>query len=412
MALITIFLLITTSLFLLSKVGMDLSIFSNWQLISQYVSLIGTVLLSLSFILGSRAKFLEKIFGGLDKVVKMHHIIGGIAFVLLLHHPLFLVFSVLPNFKLATQYVFLSSQLSYNPGVIALYLMLLLLFLTMVIRLPYQIWIKTHDFFGLVLFFASLHIFLITSDVSRYLPLRIWMFINLAIGLFFYIYKVFLYKWFSQSYKYRIERINQINNIVEIYLSPQGKSMSFVAGQFAFVKFEQSGFSESHPFSISCSPTDVGLRFSIKNLGDFTSQLTKLGVGTLATVTGPYGDFGREFFAKKNVVCIAGGIGVSPFVGMIGQEIVNPIGRKIKFFYLSKDLTNPIYGDFFAKANNTLTNFEYFYNEKNIFSHIDNVLEYLYFLCGPSSMMHSYEAQLRAKGVPASNIIFEEFNFK
>lgn len=90
MALITIFLFITTGLFLMSKLGMDLSIYSNWQLVSQYISLIGTVLLSLSFVLGSRAKILDKIFGGLDRVIKMHHIIGGIAFVLLLHHPLFL----------------------------------------------------------------------------------------------------------------------------------------------------------------------------------------------------------------------------------------------------------------------------------------------------------------------------------
>lgn len=167
--------------------------------LSKAFALIGTVLFCWTFVLSSRVKFLEKIFGGLDKVTKTHHIIGGIAFVLLINHPILLALSVLPNFSMASQYLFISDNIIYNYGVTALYLMILLLFLTLIIKLPYHIWIKTHDFFGVVLFFASLHIFFINSEVSRNIFLRIVIFINLGIGMYFYIYKVFLYKWFNKK---------------------------------------------------------------------------------------------------------------------------------------------------------------------------------------------------------------------
>lgn len=412
MLLIAIFLLITTNLYLISKVGTDLSSYSNWQLISQYISLVGTVLLSLSFVLGSRAKFLEKIFGGLDKVIKMHHIIGGISFVLLLHHPLFLILSVLPDYNLALQYLFFSQTISYNFGIFSLYLMVLLLILTMVIKLPYHIWIKTHDFFGLVLFFACLHVFFITSDVSRYLPLRIWMFVNLAMGMFFYIYKIFLYKKFGPQYKYRVERVDKHNNILEIYLSQITEKIDYLPGQFAFVSFDLEGLAESHPFSFSSSPDDEVIRFTVKSLGDYSSQLQLLTVGVNCTIWGPYGSFNNKFWESKDIIFIAGGIGITPFVSMIRYEVKHKQNRNIKLFYFAKDVANPIYGDYFTEAKNILPNFEYFYNCGDMFKNISNLGNKTFYICGPREMMKNYSQQLINMGVKRTNIIFEDFNFK
>ena len=220
-------LLITTNLFLMSKSNIFESFSDPLLFLSQIFSLIGTILLCYSFVLGSRSRFLENIFGGLDKVIKLHHIVGGISFVLLINHPILLAIKALPNLNLASKYLFLSTIFEYNTGIIALYGMIILLFLTIIIKLTYYIWIKTHDTFGIILFFACLHIFFISSDVSRYLPLRIWVFCNLAIGAFFYIYKVFLYKWFGPKYNYTVLKINETANILEIYLKPENESIKF-----------------------------------------------------------------------------------------------------------------------------------------------------------------------------------------
>lgn len=414
-------LLITINLFILSKTGFDTSFDSPWLWASQLFSLLGTILLVISFVLASRARFLEKIFGGLDKVIKMHHIIGGVAFVLILHHPLFLALSVLPNFNLARQYLFLSADYIYNFGVLALYLMALLLILTLIIKLPYHIWIKTHDFLGIVLLLACLHIFFITSDVSRYLPLRIWMFVNLGMGIFFYIYKVFLYKNFGPKYGYTVEKVNQLGAVVEIYLKPDNESIKYKPGQFAFVKFEQEGLTEVHPFSFSSSPDDVYVRFSVKILGDYTSRLRNLAVGTKVLVWGAYGQLYYGFNGKKDVVFIAGGIGITPFVSLLRYETKHILPRKISLFYSAKNESSAIYHSDFTEWESTLNNFNYFPNfdeakprlcSQTIIDQLGNWQNKIFYICGPTAMMHSISAQLKENGVKPNNIIFEDFNFK
>jgi len=414
-------LLITINLFLMSKANILESLSSPLLFFSQLFSLLGSVLLCLSFVLGSRARILEKIFGGLDKVIKLHHIVGGVSFVLLINHPILLAVEALPNYSLASKYLFLSSIFEYNVGVVALYGMIILLLLTLVIKLPYDLWLKTHDTFGIVLFFACLHIFFITSDVSRYIPLRIWMFVNLGVGMFFYIYKVFLYKWFGPRYEYTIEKINENADIIELYLKPVGESINFLPGQFAFISFEKDGFEESHPFSFSSSPNDSVVRFSVKIFGDYTARLRQLSPGTKCLIWGAYGRFYYNFFGNKDVVCIAGGIGITPFVSLIRYEENHVLPRKISLFYSAKNESLAIYHNYFIDVQSRLQNFKYFPNfdaqkprlsSQSIIQDIGDLHNKLFYICGPTGMMHGLSADLQNSGVKSSDIIFEDFNFK
>lgn len=414
-------LLITTNLFLMSKSNIFESFSDPLLFLSQIFSLIGTILLCYSFVLGSRSRFLENIFGGLDKVIKLHHIVGGISFVLLINHPILLAIKALPNLNLASKYLFLSTIFEYNTGIIALYGMIILLFLTIIIKLPYNIWLKTHDTFGIILFFACLHIFFISSDVSRYLPLRIWVFCNLAIGAFFYIYKVFLYKWFGPKYNYTVLKINETANILEIYLKPENESIKFKPGQFAFINFNHKGLKESHPFSFSSSPDEKIVRFSVKIFGDYTAKLRLLLPGTKCTIYGAYGRFYYNFFDKKDVVCIAGGIGITPFASLISYEEKHILPRKISLIYCAKNQNLAIYHDEFKEIQNRLSNFKYFpnfddqmpkLNVQTIVQNIGDIKDKIFFICGPSTMMHEISAQLQINGVNLKNIIIEDFNFK
>ncbi len=410
-------LLVTINLFLLSKTNIELS----WLFFSQLFSLLGTVLLSISFVLGSRSRFLEKIFGGLDKVIKLHHIIGGVSFVLLLNHPIFLALSVLPNFNLASRYIFFSADQIYNFGVMALATMTLLLIFTLIIKLPYDIWLKTHDFFGLVLLFASLHIFLITSDVSRYLPLRIWMMLVLAVGIYFYIFKVFLYKKFGPKYSYIVEKINEVGDVLEIYLKPENESIKYYPGQFAFINFDMNGLNETHPFSFSSSPDDFMIRFTIKIMGDYTLKLRQLSPGTKCLIWGSYGKLYYGFDGNKDVVCVAGGIGITPFVSLIRYEIKHIKPRKIYLFYSAKTEKSAIYHSDFIELESNLINFNYYPNFtcdkpqlscQKLVENIGNLNNKLFYLCGPTKMMDNLSYQLQENGVKTKDIIFEDFSFK
>ena len=71
---IPIIIVVTLNLFLLSKTSVNVITQNPLLSLSQMASLIGTVLLSITFILSSRLK----IFKSLDKIYHLHHLLGGI----------------------------------------------------------------------------------------------------------------------------------------------------------------------------------------------------------------------------------------------------------------------------------------------------------------------------------------------
>ncbi|HAP37465.1 TPA: hypothetical protein DCQ19_01150 [Candidatus Shapirobacteria bacterium] len=418
---IMVLVILTLSLYLLSKADLKILWRYPWLSVSQMMSLVGAVLLSFNFVLGSRSKFLENWFGGLDEVNKKHQRLGKISYFLLLLHPLLLAVNVLPNVKAAINFLYLSQNNVYNFGVLALYLMTAVLFLTLVMKLPYHIWIVSHDFMGLVLLLGIFHVFLIDSDVSVFLPLRIWILGFLGIAMYFYIYKVFLYKWLGPKHEYLVKRVKKIGDILEIYLEPKSKSIAFLPGQFAYLSFDDPELKEAHPFSFSSSPDKKILRFSVKILGDYTAKLTGLKKGTNVRVWGAHGRMYQGFYANKEVVCIAGGIGITPFLSMLDYETNHKLKRKIHFFYITRSEKEAVYDKELKKIKSNLETFNYhrYFGENKpritadiIEDKIGDLNKKLFYLCGPISMMTSISDQLYKKGVRKKDIIFENFNFK
>jgi NAD(P)H-flavin reductase len=89
------------------------------------------------------------------------------------------------------------------------------------------------------------------------------------------------------------------------------KNFNFKAGQFA----EYSVFGEGEcTFCIASSPTRMEyLECSFKQAGKVTSAMRKLNVGDTIGLRGPYGNnFPIEKMNGKNIVFIAGGIGLAP----------------------------------------------------------------------------------------------------
>jgi predicted ferric reductase len=93
--------------------------------------------------------------------------------------------------------------------------------------------------------------------------------------------------------------------------------MRVQAGQFFLVRvLDRRRFWRAHPFSLS-APPDGTLRFTIKALGDDTAELQTIAPGTRVAVEGPYGGFLDAFPTHRKLLFIAGGIGITPFRGMV-----------------------------------------------------------------------------------------------
>jgi sulfhydrogenase subunit gamma (sulfur reductase) len=100
------------------------------------------------------------------------------------------------------------------------------------------------------------------------------------------------------------------------------EEFTFESGQFA--EYSVFGVGEA-PFCISSSPTRSDhLEFAVLRIGKVTNALHRLGVGAEIGVRGPYGNsFPLDLLQGKNLVFVAGGIGLAPLRSLIWNVIDN-----------------------------------------------------------------------------------------
>ncbi len=393
--------------------------------IGQIAGLVGTAMFALSLILSARFTFWEKYFNGLNVLYNRHNELGQIAFILLLFHPLLLI----PKYagsSLYAAYVFLAPTANWpqNWGWFSLILMIILLVLTLFLRPKYSIWKWTHKFLGLAFFLAVLHIWFIPSDTSRNIPLRAYMLALSAAGLAVFSYKSILGSYFIRKYKYYIMSVRLLNNLVfEIVMAPEeGQRMKFIAGQFAFFSFLDKNFgSESHPFSIASSPEEENLTIVVKNLGDHTADFGRLAMGSWVRIEGPYGIFSYKNTDRKKQVWIAGGIGITPFLGM-AKTLKPEENYDIDLYYCVRNTDEAVLLDTLEKISSFMNNsfrvikfcsedLGYHINAEAIEGASGPLKEKDIFLCAPPAMIYSLKKQFADMGIGKKFIHSEEFSF-
>lgn len=388
--------------------------------IGQILGLVGMALFSINLILAGRFKWLDKYFNGLDKVYANHSRIGAIAFSMLLFHPLFLVvkYLVISTGEAALFFVpFMNMPITW--GIIGLLIMIILISFTFYIKLRYNKWKMSHYFMKLAFFFAVLHTFLISSDISRNDLLRYYMLALVFIVAFVSIRKVVYDKLSIKKFKYKVVGVRVLNqDIVEVEMQALKDKMTFTAGQFAFFSFRSLGVTgESHPFSISSSIKENNLKITVKNLGDFTSTLKNLKPNDIVIVDGPYGYFSYSNVNSKNQIWIAGGIGITPFYSM---AMSLDDGYKVDLYYSVKEDTEAVYMKELVDLSQKNSNFRFklwsakdrgYINGESVVNLSSGLVGKDIFLCGPSMFMESLKDQFVKQGVDVKKIHYENFSF-
>jgi predicted ferric reductase len=80
----------------------------------------------------------------------------------------------------------------------------------------------------------------------------------------------------------------------------------------------------AHPFSLSAAPTDDRLRLTVKALGRGSGHLQTVAVGTWIVAEGPYGAMTAARRTRRNVLLIAGGVGITPMRALFETIPVRP----------------------------------------------------------------------------------------
>lgn len=396
------------------------------QLTAEVIGSSAIVLMAASLFLSTRPKYLERVFGGLDRMYHTHKNAGLAALLLIVVH-----FLVMP--------LDVSLDSSGNPlGMFALIGLLVLILLSVSPRLPlissvlrfsYSKWLKTHRFIGVFFIIGFVHAIAVSSMiVDEPLPFAV-LIAAFCLGLGSYLYCEVLGRFLNPSREYTVEAVERLNGTtVELALRPEGEQPRYRAGQFAFISFpSDKTLREPHPFTISSAPGQGELRFAIKASGDWTRELNeRLEAGMAARVDGFYGRFNYREGGRRQI-WIAAGIGITPFISWI-RSFADGRGpeAEIDLFYTVRSRPDALFGDEIERAAFEHEGFRF---HLTISSEQGNLTAERIaaacaedrsgglagadvYICGPIGLIEAMTDQFKRLGLGRSQIHYEEFNFR
>jgi len=376
---------------------------------------IGCGLLLVSLLLMLREPRLANRLGGLARMYRWHHATGVVAYVALLAHPLLLAAN-----GLATSPAFAWETLSaFDEGwpVWSGWLGLLVLMAGLAVafgrRLPYGLWRWLHAGLAIGVLLGLVHLVLLGID-EPVLPI-------IAAGALILGWRLLRGDLGLAAHPYVVAEVSPLAEAaIEIALRPLGHPLSIAPGQFVLVAFDAGptyrGCGEFHPFTVSAIERDEVLRIGVKALGDCTRRMLSMETNVAARVIGGFGSFIGDD-APKRQLWVGGGIGVTPFIGLLRA---GPLEADTTLLYLYRTEADaaflPELRRFAAKdakfslravaTGDALPELDRLLPATGQLSGTDC------YLCGPPGLIAALKTALRARGVEAHHIHYENFEFR
>ena len=366
----------------------------------------------------------------MDKVYNNHHWVSLLSILLIIAHFMLLSFY---NPIIATFLNVFKAPWMIAAGSIGLF-GLILIGITSVLRksfkLDYRYWLLIHDILTItILVFGMIHLFKVGYYTSHPFMKAIWIF-EIAVWVVAFAYIRIIRPLRIGQKPYMVASVvGESNDTYTLTLAPDGhEGVPFEAGQVAWISTGHSPMVLSrNPFSYSGSSEREGeIRFSIKNLGDFTSTIPHLKKGERVYVDGPYGTFNLNDPRMKNgLVLIAGGIGLAPVMSILNTMADREDKRPVYVFYGDLNEMTALYGhefdDLKPKLNLAFVQVlekplseEYphrgYISKDLMLEHLpQNYQDLFYFVCGPAPMLRAIEKHFDALGIPDSQIHEENY---
>lgn len=389
--------------------------------LSKALGFVGIALMAWAVILAARLRLLEHLFGGLDRAYRHHHLIGGVAFILVLLHPTLMALRYASVSMTRASHLWLPTIQDWPLlwGQVALYLMTLALLATFFGRLRHVAFVRMQQLLGILLVPAFLHVATIRGDTRDFWPLRAYLLLLVGGAAAAYVYHPVLTRLLTSRRRYRVESVRALSSdVTELILVPAGRLMAFIPGQFAFITLHAvPPGDEAHPFSIASAPRASRLRFVVKHLGDWTSALPAVTSGTIATIEGPYGEFSHRFGRSTRQIWIAGGIGIAPFLSMATSLDDTP-RYTIDLWYGHRG-SDPFLDELRSYQAGIRGLRVFTVDEEQDGFITGAMLEARsgvagtdVFICGPHQMMQSLREQLAELGVAEDRVHYEDFSFQ
>lgn len=395
----------------------------------QLTGLLGAAAVLLGLVLSSRAPWVERRYG-MDRMIFFHRYVGFAAISLLAVHVVSVTVGYAWDTKISIWDQIVDSYLHYPyvaNAVFGFALLLVVGFTSLRVirgRLAYEHWWVIHlaTYVGVALAFGHQ-----TATGSDFVTDR-WA---MAYWSVLYISVAFLllgYRWVAPlvlftRHRFRVVSVHQEGDgVVTVIMGGRDLDrLSAQAGQFFLLRAVSAvSWWKAHPFSLSAPPDGNELRFTIKALGDDTTRLQTVKPGTRFIMEGPYGGFLPFRSSGRKALFIAGGVGITPFRGII-EDVRNP--ADFALLYRNRTPSDAIFRDDLVALSDNL-GFDLqlsfsgsTYNDPRPFdkdrlsAFVPDLAQRDVFVVGSPRLISAARAGLRAAGVPANQIHYESFTF-
>ena len=436
--------------------GLALSDFTAWA------GWLATIMLTLNFALGilqpirydptlrwPRRRLPASLF-------KLHKWVGYSTLAVVLVHPLFLLAHAKTPFSLAAIYVPFTAPaetLFAGIGTIAFYLLLIVVVTSFLrLNLGLKLWKQIHYAAYALLPMFLVHGLFVNSSLNEAVPIDYFdmgKFIVEAcavISLALVIWRIVYHRQSSAMdlppNTSNIEHSTRLNPwsgqliLAETFQeTPNVRTFRFVtetteAFPFKFSPGQYIALAGIRNYTISSSPqakSYIEVTIKREEGGFFSTYMhDHLTIGDKIGFRGPFGQFTFTGDEAKNLVLIAGGVGVTPFLAMIRHLTASAWQGAVTLFYSVREPSEVIRADELALLVDAHPNLKvrFFFSqegpeglnhpigrmEASALQGLGPIAEAArVYLCGPVAMMRDVTRMLSDFGVPPASIIVESF---
>jgi predicted ferric reductase len=410
-----------------SSFGTDLS--SNLLAVARLAGLMAVYFVLMQFVMRGRAIWVEEVFG-LNNLATVHRLNGYFSLFFILLHPTLMItsYSLVGKIDVVSQFVDL--VLHYDDvwmAAIAVPLFVIIVFMSIYIvrrKVKYEVWYYVHLLTYLAILLAWGHQLKLGGDFANNLFAYYWYALYAVVFGNLLIFRFARQGYLFLKYRFAVERVVQeADGATSIYI--RGKNLSSFhirPGQFLIFRFlDKKRWWEAHPFSLSFVPEDDLLRITVKNVGDFTSEISKLKKGTSILIDGPLGTFRKDESKTDKFLFIAGGVGITPIrslieeIGQQGKDMILLYSNKTQDIIFKKELDGlsqkynfPI--TYIVTQDPTFKGETGRLDGEKIKKLSPDFLKRDIYLCGPAPMMEAIIDDLKTLNMPHSQMHYEKFS--
>jgi predicted ferric reductase len=290
-------------------------------------------------------------------------------------------------------------------------------------RLSWETWYGIHLYAYLAIALGFLHqLFVGTDFVDDQVAAIYWILLYVAAIALIVVFRVGQPVWTSLRHRLQVAHVaDEGPGVYSIYVT--GRDLDRLAvrsGQYFIWRFlTRDGWWRGHPFSISSAPNGRWLRITIKELGDWSTALRRIPVGTRVFVEGPYGVLTGARRTKRKVLMVAGGIGITPLRALL-EALPADAGELVLVYRVSDGREIVFRGELESLARLRGARVHYLVggrrpagsdplDESALERLVPDLRERDVYVCGPDPMMGRVTSTLRRLGLPTEQLHQERF---